>query len=268
MPKVGCHCPTCDDALKSGFERKRFGLVVETESGTRVLVDASPDLRRAFLQLGFSSRDFDALLLTHEHYDHTGGLGDFFYEGTKVGLCGLPECLKSVLAKEAFGYLLEFDLFDVRETEYFAPFFIGDLQVTPLPVEHSVQTQGFLFQADGKRVAVLSDCRHFVQEKTSEAVRGVDLLFTDGWLENREQFVQTYRLFLKNISEEEFRAILAKKKLNHFLIPDAIAFGEKVGAKKTVLLHVAHGASTHKELVQKYGSGQLQIGYDGLVCVV
>ncbi len=273
IPKAGCKCATCTDALKSGFERKRFGLIVESgngnpDAGVRILVDASPDLRRCFLQLGLSSSDFGALLLTHGHYDHVCGLGDFFYEGKTVALYGRQGCLDAVLSRESFGYLKDFNLFDVHPTEYFEPFKVGALKVTPLPVEHSTETQGFLFEENGKKVAVLSDCRPEVPEKTAEAVKGADLLLTDGWLENREQYVETYRSFLPHLSEKQFAAVLEKKRLNHFLIPDAKVFGKAVRAKKTVVLHIAHGASPHAELVKKYEDDLFKIGFDGMVLEV
>ena len=46
---------------------------METEQ-TRILLDCGPDFRQQILPLDF--RRIDAVLLTHEHYDHVGGIDD------------------------------------------------------------------------------------------------------------------------------------------------------------------------------------------------
>ncbi|MBI2446173.1 MBL fold metallo-hydrolase [Candidatus Micrarchaeota archaeon] len=269
LPKVGCHCATCADALKTGFERKRFGIVVEHESDgktTRILIDASPDLRRAFLQYGFSSKDLDAVLLTHEHYDHVAGLGDFFYEGKTIPLYARPDCIDHVFSEHAYGYLRGFRLFDFHKMDWLAPFSVGGadgIRVTPVPVTHSIETAGFVFEAGGKKAAVLTDCRADVPAPTQDAIRDADLLFTDGWMENSEQFKEAHRAFHSDLSESALTELSKRKKRNHLLISEALELAMRVGAKKTVLLHVAHAASPHAALSRRYDSAKIQVGFDG-----
>ncbi len=72
VPIIGCKCEVC----RSKDERdKRFraSAFVEYE-GLNILVDAGPDFRMQMLRLGISH--LDAILLTHNHKDHTGGLDD------------------------------------------------------------------------------------------------------------------------------------------------------------------------------------------------
>ena len=72
VPIIGCKCEVC----RSRDERdKRFraSAFVEYE-GLNILVDAGPDFRMQMLRLGISH--LDAILLTHNHKDHTGGLDD------------------------------------------------------------------------------------------------------------------------------------------------------------------------------------------------
>ena len=72
VPIIGCKCEVC----RSKDERdKRFRASVFVEyEGLNILVDAGPDFRMQMLRLGISH--LDAILLTHNHKDHTGGLDD------------------------------------------------------------------------------------------------------------------------------------------------------------------------------------------------
>jgi phosphoribosyl 1,2-cyclic phosphate phosphodiesterase len=54
-------------------KRLRSSAMVEVD-GVRILIDAGPDFRQQMLREGV--KDLDAILLTHEHKDHVGGLDD------------------------------------------------------------------------------------------------------------------------------------------------------------------------------------------------
>ncbi|MFQ5958741.1 MAG: MBL fold metallo-hydrolase [Alphaproteobacteria bacterium] len=72
VPLVGCACPVCRSPNPRN-RRRRSSILVE-EGGTRVLVDASPDLREQLLDAGVSRSD--AVLFTHDHADHTHGIDE------------------------------------------------------------------------------------------------------------------------------------------------------------------------------------------------
>ncbi len=74
-PKVGCNCPQCSHAKKTGTMRLRTSLLVENE-GRHILIDSSPDLRQQLLLNG--SPHIDAVIWTHGHYDHFIGFGEFY----------------------------------------------------------------------------------------------------------------------------------------------------------------------------------------------
>ncbi len=54
--------------------RTRSSIVVESEGGQRLLVDASPDLRSQLLDCRITG--IDAVLFTHAHADHIAGIDD------------------------------------------------------------------------------------------------------------------------------------------------------------------------------------------------
>lgn len=72
VPIIGCHCGTCS-SKDPRDKRFRASAFVEY-GGLKILVDAGPDFRMQMLRANLSH--LDAILLTHNHKDHTGGLDD------------------------------------------------------------------------------------------------------------------------------------------------------------------------------------------------
>lgn len=69
---MGCHCEVCTSSDPRDT-RLRSSTLLETES-TRVLIDCGPDFRQQIMPFPF--KPFDAVLLTHIHYDHVSGIDD------------------------------------------------------------------------------------------------------------------------------------------------------------------------------------------------
>jgi phosphoribosyl 1,2-cyclic phosphate phosphodiesterase len=76
VPRPALGWGDCDPGNPKN-RRRRTSLLVERRSSagvTRVLVDTSPDLRQQLLDAEVDS--LDAVLITHEHADHTHGIDD------------------------------------------------------------------------------------------------------------------------------------------------------------------------------------------------
>ena len=69
---LGCQCPVCK-SKDPHDKRWRSAALLETNT-TRILIDAGPDIRMQLMPLEFKKPD--AVLLTHIHYDHVGGIDD------------------------------------------------------------------------------------------------------------------------------------------------------------------------------------------------
>lgn len=73
IPEVGCRCSLCQS--NDWHDRRlRTSALVVTNEGRRILIDCGPDFRQQALAIGLNH--LDAILLTHEHYDHVYGLDD------------------------------------------------------------------------------------------------------------------------------------------------------------------------------------------------
>jgi len=120
--------------------------------GTRVLLDCGfsvKELGRRLQALGVDADSLDAVLVTHEHGDHTKGVGAL------ARRYKLPVWMTDgTLRKGRFGELPERRRFSSHQE----PFTIGDLEVTPYPVPHDAREPAqFVFGYAGLRLGVLTD---------------------------------------------------------------------------------------------------------------
>lgn len=137
-------------SLGSGSEGN--GLLVESGT-TRVLVDCGfrvAETVRRLERLGLAPEDLAAVLVTHEHDDHAGGVSAFVrrYElpvyltyGTFVAMGASASRIPRV------------SLIDSH-----SPFAIGDLEVHPYPVPHDAREPSqFVFSDGERRLGLLTD---------------------------------------------------------------------------------------------------------------
>lgn len=130
-------------------------LVVEAD-GTRILVDCGfgpRELAKRLARLGLAPGDLDAVLVTHEHSDHVGGVGrcalryslDVFMTNGTVGAAGLPAPAE----------------FTVTVFDSHAAFVVGGIEVSPFPVPHDAREPvQFVFSDGRRRLGLLTDTGH------------------------------------------------------------------------------------------------------------
>ena len=73
VPTIGCDCEVCRSE-DSRDKRLRTSALLETDAGTRVLIDVGPDFRMQ--ALAHHINHIDGILITHSHQDHIGGIDD------------------------------------------------------------------------------------------------------------------------------------------------------------------------------------------------
>ncbi|MBP3889682.1 MAG: MBL fold metallo-hydrolase, partial [Muribaculaceae bacterium] len=72
VPQINCTCSVCT-STDPRDKRLRSSVMIE-ERGRTLLIDCGPDFRAQILRHPVPR--IDALLVTHSHYDHVGGIDD------------------------------------------------------------------------------------------------------------------------------------------------------------------------------------------------
>jgi phosphoribosyl 1,2-cyclic phosphate phosphodiesterase len=170
-PKIGCDCPQCTRAHKTGTGRLRTSILIEKD-GRHILVDSSPDLRQQLLRSG--SPHIDAVIWTHGHYDHFMGFGEF-YRVQKI-----PPVYAADPVLRYCGETFRFLNFDRMPVEPYVPFDLFGITVTPFLVKHPpAYTCGFVFESGGVRVGYTSDTNRDIPQQGLDLLENLDLLLLD-----------------------------------------------------------------------------------------
>lgn len=231
VPQIGCKCETCSS---TDVKDKRLrASVLITEGDSQILIDAGPDLRRQLLANQISR--LSAILLTHEHYDHVGGLDDVrplgesevYAEKRVLGVIqrNMPYCF----AEKIYPGVPTIHLHEIDENE----FYINNIKIQTIRVMHAnLPILGFRI---GK-FAYLTDVKT-IDEKSIELLKDLDVLVLN--------------------------ALRPAQHISHLSLSEALVIAAKVGARKTYFTHMNHHMGLH-ETVNKLLPENIQLAHDGL----
>lgn len=236
IPVIGCRCPVCKSQDQRD-KRLRSSALIKYE-GKQLLIDAGPDFRCQMLRENITH--LDAILLTHHHKDHTGGLDDvrsFNYLEKRSFPIYCEESVQASLKKEYYYVFSENPYPGAPEmtlkTITSNPFDIEGIRITPIRAMH------FRLPILGFRIG---DCAYvtdanYIPENELEKLKGV-------------------KVFVIN-------TVKRSPHISHFSLPEAIATAQKVGAEKTFLTHLSHLLPVHTDLANELPEG-IEPAYDGL----
>jgi phosphoribosyl 1,2-cyclic phosphate phosphodiesterase len=141
VPMIGGHWGACNPANPKN-RRRRASVLVQTE-GQDILIDCGPDLREQMLAA--QQPNLDAVLVTHTHSDHVGGLDDlrklFLVNGGKPIAFHASASDLADLARR-FTYAFKPFAYEAARVEPLickpidGPFTIGPVQVIPFAQDH------------------------------------------------------------------------------------------------------------------------------------
>ena len=235
VPEIGCTCPTClsNDPRD---KRLRVSALIETDKA-RILIDCGPDFRTQMLSVPFDR--LDGVLLTHEHYDHTGGIDDLRPFAIFGDIDVYADELTHRHLRERLPYFFREVLYPgvprllFHTVEPLVPFIINDAEVTPLQVMHGK------LPILGYRIGNLGFVTDMTDapEETISKLKGVDTLVIG--------------------------ALRQRPHATHQTIDEAICVARQVGAREVYLIHMNHEAGLHAETDATLPEG-VHLAYDGL----
>ena len=236
VPMIGCNCEVCKSSDPRD-KRLRASVFIEYE-GLKILVDAGPDFRQQLLREDIFS--VDAILLTHNHKDHTGGLDDisaFNYFDKKATDIYCEKYVEESLRQEysyAFAEVKypgapEWNVHDIDEN----PFCINGVKIIPIRGKHyKLPVLGYRFGD----IAYCTDMNHIADEEF-EKLKGLD------------HFI--------------INCVRRGRHISHFSLEGALEVAQKVGAEHTWLTHLSHQLPKYEELLKELPEG-VEPAYDGL----
>ena len=238
VPRVGNDWGRCDPAEPKN-RRTRVSILVENDSGSRLLVDTSPDLRNQMLDAEIDR--IDAVFWTHDHADHVHGIDDL-----RVMRYGRAAPIPGYAAEETarrlrlrFGYAFAgqegyptiLSLEPLEPLKMCAGFGVGWCQMQHGPA----QSTAYRFDCDGRSVGYATDFseinRHMV-----DLFNGVDVLVVD--------------------------CLRREPHPTHAHLAMALELTEASRAGQSVLTHLDKSMDYHTLCGEV--PGHVQVGYDGL----
>lgn len=236
VPQIGCQCEVCKSTNSKDMRLRASALL--SINTTNILIDCGPDFRAQMLNN--NSPHLDALLITHSHYDHTGGIDDLrpyckngkdfpIYCKDDVAY-DLKNRVPYCFVKHPYPGVPSFDIHIINPDE---PFYIGDIEITPLPVMHyKLPILGFKIN----NLAYITDARA-ISDKTINLLKGIDTLVIN--------------------------ALRHEEHLSHFNLEQALEVIGIVNPRISYLTHLCHQMGFHDEEEQKLPQN-VKIAYDGL----
>lgn len=233
-PEIGCSCEVCTSRDPRDW-RLRASVLVEV-AGKQILIDCGPDFRYQMLRA--KCVHLDAVLLTHEHYDHVGGLDDLrpFSRVKDVAIyteANVVEAIKTRMPYVFRAYKYPGVPNLVLHTVGLAPFEAAGVPIQPIRVMHAkLPILGFRIGD----FAYLTDLKYLPEEEFAK-LAGLEVLVVD--------------------------ALRRGTHLSHEGLEEALVLIARIRPEEAYLTHMSHRIGLHAQ-IDKQLPPHVHYAYDGL----
>lgn len=237
IPVITCHCPVCrSNDMKD--KRLRSSVLIEID-GVNLVIDAGPDFRQQMIRAQLDH--LDAMLVTHGHKDHIGGLDDVraynYVSGQPIPVYANETTCKDirrdfhyVFSGNAYPGIPRINLIPIDTT----PFSVRGIKIIPIEVLHmNLKIIGFRIGD----LTYITDANDIPLEGRRK-IRGSKILIIN--------------------------ALRIKKHVSHFNLEEALEMIRSLAPGKAFLTHLSHRMGKHEEVSSLLPEGVF-LGYDGLV---
>lgn len=240
VPMIGCHCEVCS-STDPRDKRLRTSALIE-HNGVTIVIDSGLDFR--YQMLRSHTESIDAIIFTHSHKDHIGGLDDvrafnyslerdidiyaeercmaiikkdFDYAFAEVKYPGVPDLVANIITEEKF--------------------MVKGVEVTPIRGMHyKLPVLGFRIGD----ISYITDVNYIADEEI-EKVKGSKLLV--------------------------ITALRPDKHISHFSLPESIVVAKQTEVPLVYFTHMSHLIGLHEE-AEKQIPENMHFAYDELTLEV
>ena len=235
VPEIGCTCEVCT-SNDPRDRRLRASVLLETDDA-RILIDCGPDFREQMLPLPFAP--IDGVLITHEHYDHVGGLDDLrpFCKFGEIPIYAETYTADRLRTRMPYCFVEQtypgVPRIPLHEIEAGRPFFINRTEILPLRVMHGrLPILGYRIG----NMAYITDML-ILPEESYEQLAGLDVLVMN--------------------------ALRPAVHPTHQNLMQALDAAKRIGAKETYFIHMSHHMGLHADAAKRLPP-QVHLSFDGL----
>jgi len=233
---IGCECEVCTSNDKRD-NRLRSSILVESFT-TNLVVDTTPDFRYQMLRT--HTKKLDAVLFTHPHKDHIGGLDDIraynYFQQKPMELYANQLTEQAIrldfhyaFSENKYPGIPQININTIDENA----FTIGDINIQPILVWHlkmpvyGYRMGNFTYITDANRI----------DETEKEKIKGSKTLVLN--------------------------ALRNEKHISHFTLDEAIELALELEAEQVFFTHISHQLGKHEEINKKLPQ-HIRLAFDGL----
>ena len=238
VPVIACQCRTCKSSDVRDH-RLRTSVLIQTDTGKNILIDIGPDFREQMLREDV--RHLDAILITHAHRDHVGGIDDIrsfnYVQKKKMDIYGNKEALTTL--QRDYHYIFEPHPFpglpeaDLHTLTGDCSFSVGETEIVPIKAMHKdLPVLGYRIGP----LTYITDANH-LSPAEMEKMRGTQVIVIN--------------------------ALRKTKHFSHFCLPEALEIIAEIKPDQAYLTHMSHEMGLHAEVETELPEG-VHLAYDRL----